>query len=228
MIQKTLRLILALSAASTAVSASFTFDALENEMSEYEKKHSGIEKLSKSERQFIEDWLQKNNELYHFAAPTVSDVANIKWMYESIRVLKPACLENYDESKLIYKIAMCGILHNDAARVSKWLDHHVKMGCDHFYLYNCLSSDGYMKALSPYIEKGQVELIEWPKETNDEEIFKHAIALSQRRAKWLIGPITLKEYTSLHLSNFTNDDEPYSEIVLQDGAPTRLIVKPHR
>ncbi len=36
------------------------------------------------------------------------------------------------------------------------------MGAKHFYLYNNLSQDNYLEVLQPYIESGDVELIEWP------------------------------------------------------------------
>ncbi len=66
------------------------------------------------------------------------------------------------EGKCQHRLAVCAIFHNKSPRLKEWIDyHHEVLGASHFYLYNNNSSDDYRDVLSPYVEKGLVELIEW-------------------------------------------------------------------
>lgn len=66
-------------------------------------------------------------------------------------------------------------------------------GFEHFYLYNNLSHDNYKEVLEPYIEKGIVELEEWPydHEIADEfdaiqcKAYSHALKKAKKEAHWL-------------------------------------------
>ncbi len=45
----------------------------------------------------------------------------------------------------------------------EWIEFHRIVGVDHFFLYNNNSVDQYKKVLEPYIKKGVVTLIDWPR-----------------------------------------------------------------
>jgi len=145
----------------------FTFDQLENEMTEEERKLSGIEKLDANERLVIEEWLAKQDRLYHIAIPTVDDVRKIGWMYEIEQIKSgPIAQKNFA------KKALCIAFSNAADELVPWLEEQKQQGVDRFYLYNVQSSDNYLDVLIPYIEQGMVELIEWPRPTVDEAEIK--------------------------------------------------------
>jgi Domain of unknown function. len=63
-----------------------------------------------------------------------------------------------------YQLAICSIFQNDASYLPEWIDFHEKQGVEHFFLYNNLSEDNYKEILAPYVKKGLVEIIDWPKQ----------------------------------------------------------------
>lgn len=57
-----------------------------------------------------------------------------------------------DKRKLKYRISLCLIFNNEAPFLKEWLDYHIVVGIDHFYLYNNNSTDNYIDvALIPQL-----------------------------------------------------------------------------
>jgi hypothetical protein len=218
-------------ACSIPLEAYFSFDELEKEMTSNEKKETGIGKLTRKERQFIEKWLQNQKSSYHFTAPTVSDVAAITWMYESMPVLKPSHSRPYNEDKMAYTLALAAVFQNNAPTLVKWIKQHMKLGIEHFYLYNNMSSDNYLEGLEPFIEEGIVELIEWPQTLDERAIFLNATALAQNRAKWLLC-MNAGEYLTLpdtmRLNRILRENDHYDEIIIESETGSRSFIKPHK
>lgn len=92
-----------------------------------------------------------------------------------------------------YELSIGAIFKNDAPYLKEWIEFHRLVGVEHFWLYNNLSDDNYMQVLQPYIKKGIVELINWPRhssnvvEWNDIQCgaYKDAAYRSQERTKWI-------------------------------------------
>jgi len=61
-----------------------------------------------------------------------------------------------------YYFSICAIFKDESLSLKEWVEYHLLIGVDHFYLYNNLSSDNFVEILAPYIEKGVVTLINWP------------------------------------------------------------------
>ncbi len=61
-----------------------------------------------------------------------------------------------------YKFSICAIFKNETLGLKEWIEYHILIGVDHFYLYNNFSDDDYQSVLNPYIESGVVTLTEWP------------------------------------------------------------------
>lgn len=61
-----------------------------------------------------------------------------------------------------YYASICAIFQNEAPYLREWIEYHLLLGFEHFYLYNNNSDDGYQTVLEPYINRGIVDLIEWP------------------------------------------------------------------
>jgi hypothetical protein len=57
-----------------------------------------------------------------------------------------------------YYLVAVSIFQNEARFLKEWIEFHLMMGVEHFYLYNHLSTDHYMDVLQPYIEKKLVTL----------------------------------------------------------------------
>jgi hypothetical protein len=61
-----------------------------------------------------------------------------------------------------YYLAVCSMFQNEARFMREWLEFHKIVGVQHFYLYNNNSTDDYMGILRDYIDRGEVELFDWP------------------------------------------------------------------
>lgn len=68
---------------------------------------------------------------------------------------------NLVKSKKNYEFSICAIFKNESLILKEWIEYHLIVGVDHFYLYNNNSDDHFREILEPYIEKNIVTLIEW-------------------------------------------------------------------
>src|SRR5271167_2905681 len=66
-----------------------------------------------------------------------------------------------------YDLSACMIFRDEAPCLKEWIEFHVLLGVEHFYLYNNLSQDNYKEVLQPYVNSGIVELIEWNQESHN-------------------------------------------------------------
>jgi hypothetical protein len=90
--------------------------------------------------------------------------------------------------------AICTIFRNEAPFLKEWIEFHKLVGCQRFYLYNNGSTDNYETVLQPYIDSGEVELIDWPfvDETHQgfcftvqPKSYEDCIARTAGKVKWL-------------------------------------------
>ncbi len=66
------------------------------------------------------------------------------------------------ETEKKYVMSICAIFKNEALFLKDWIEYHLNIGVDHFYLYNVGSRDFYEKALRAYIRDDIVTLVNWP------------------------------------------------------------------
>lgn len=71
------------------------------------------------------------------------------------------------------ELALAAIFRDQAPYLVEWLEFHKLMGVDHFILYNNLSNDNYLEVLRPYIERGEVQLIDWSFDYNTPNLNHH-------------------------------------------------------
>lgn len=60
------------------------------------------------------------------------------------------------------KLNLCAMFKNEAPYLREWLEFHLMMGVEKFYLYQRLSTDDWRFVLQPYIDSGIVDLKDWP------------------------------------------------------------------
>lgn len=53
----------------------------------------------------------------------------------------------------MHYLSICAILKNEALYIKEWLDHHIKQGVEHFYLYNNESTDNVKEVIKPYEDR---------------------------------------------------------------------------
>lgn len=125
-----------------------------------------------------------------------------------------------------YTLTVAAIFKDEAPYLKEWIEYHKMMGVEHFRLYNNDSEDDYMAVLSPYIQKGEVSLVEWP---SSEEALQRwslrtqwpccvdAVNYYKGRSQWLaiididefLFPLERRDMTA-----FLKDYEAYPGVVL--------------
>lgn len=81
------------------------------------------------------------------------------WYYLLIGINSLKGRKNKKNKKHYFSI--CAIFKNEDLVIKEWIEYHLLLGVDHFYLYNNNSTDNFQNILNPYIEKEIVSLIEW-------------------------------------------------------------------
>lgn len=121
---------------------------------------------------------------------------------EQIFALKTVAINKIDQNKKYqYELAIAAIFKDEGYYLKEWIEFHKLVGVQHFYLYNNLSTDDYKSILQPYIEKGEVDLIDWPFTftTKDEwntiqlNAYDDAIKITLNKVKW-VAFIDLDEF----------------------------------
>jgi hypothetical protein len=174
----------------------FDLDSL---MTAEEQKSSGLNKLTTEEKNSLYRWLEgysafwvqsgeavPNQIRYQFSQDIGENPDDMAWVYTSRSL-------TLRKGKKYYELAMCAIFQNEAPYLKEWIEFHKLVGVQHFYLYNNLSSDNYMSVLEPYIARGEVDLIQWPfASTNNEDwnviqckAYENAIEIAKSESKWL-------------------------------------------
>lgn len=86
---------------------------------------------------------------------------------------------NYATDSKIYKynLSVCAVFKNEAKHIKEWIEYHKLIGVDHFYLYSSGSSDYFLSILNPYIDSGEIQLMQWPDASSqvDEDSFSFSI-----------------------------------------------------
>lgn len=91
-----------------------------------------------------------------------------------------------------YKLSICAIFQDEAPYLKEWIEYHLLVGVEHFYLYNNDSQDKFRPILKPYIAQGIVELIDWPSKEkggnwmpDQRRAYNQCISGSIHKTKWL-------------------------------------------
>jgi len=114
----------------------------------------------------------------------------MNWLFLFLALLSTRCFSS--EKK--YDLAICAVFQNEEFFLKEWLEFHKLIGVQHFYLYNNLSDDHSLSILKPYVEKGEVDLIDWPVEVRTVReyldllqlpVYHHALTQFKEEACWI-------------------------------------------
>lgn len=95
-----------------------------------------------------------------------------------------------------YEVSLCLLFKNEAPYLKEWLEYHLMIGVEHFYLYNNNSVDDFEEILYPYIQQGMVTLIEWPKLYSQVEAYQNCYKARKEESHW-IGFIDADEFINI-------------------------------
>jgi hypothetical protein len=71
------------------------------------------------------------------------------------------CHQHSSAEEKDHNLSICATFRNEAPFLKEWIEYHLLVGVDHFYLYDVGSVDDYMRVLNPYIRGGIVTLVSW-------------------------------------------------------------------
>lgn len=80
-----------------------------------------------------------------------------------------------DTSKCKYGISIAAIVKDEADYIEEWIQFHILMGIEHFYIYDNESSDGTTEILKEYEKLGLVTYIFWPGKYQQIPAYSNAI-----------------------------------------------------
>ena len=80
----------------------------------------------------------------------------------SVMSVIPGYYSSDEPDSFRYKLALTAIIKNEGRYLTEWIDYHLLVGIEHFYLYNNGSTDNTSEVLKPYVERGIVDLINFP------------------------------------------------------------------
>lgn len=87
------------------------------------------------------------------------------------------------------ELAICSIFQNEARFFKEWLEFHKLVGVQHFYLYNNNSTDNYKEILAPYIQKGEIDVYDWPETDHGLKAqlsaFNDCLTRTRNKVKWV-------------------------------------------
>lgn len=120
------------------------------------------------------------------------------------------------EAKYPHEISIMAVFQNEGPYLKEWIDYHLLLGVDHFYLYNHNSTDSFMEVLVPYIEKGIVDYVDYScPGFPQREAFVLALARVKNQTKWL-ALIDVDEYILPlkhdNLKEFLSEYEAYGGV----------------
>jgi hypothetical protein len=162
----------------------------------------------------------------------------------------------YSNEKLVntpsgkfHTFSICATFKNEAKYLKEWIEYHLLVGVDHFFLYNVGSTDSYLKVLAPYIKNKTVTLINWydlnkNREENAYEwtlgvqipAYENALKLhASKKTKWMVF-LDVREFlvspTEDNIPDLLKEYEEYSGIVLKsdcyDASQNKYLLPPRK
>lgn len=96
------------------------------------------------------------------------------------------------EDEYPWKLTVCAIFQNEGEWLQEWIEYHLLQGVDHFLLYNDRSDDNYQAVLQKYIDRGIVEVIDWPNYHGSKgwvgcqtRAYQHGLKRLKGHTKWI-------------------------------------------
>ncbi len=114
-------------------------------------------------------------------------------------------------------LSLCLICKDENDYLPEWLDYHILMGVERFYIYDNESRVGLRKTLAEYIERGWVVVVDIPGKAMQLQAYDHCLQTFGPNTFWL-GFIDTDEFlvpkTTLDLKEFLKNYEPYGGLVV--------------
>ena len=90
-----------------------------------------------------------------------------------------------DEDGLNHNISIVAIVKNESKYIREWIEYHLIIGVEHFYIYDNESDDDLYNILLPYINKGVVSYFYCPGPAMQTAAYNDAIARFKGSNHWM-------------------------------------------
>jgi Glycosyltransferase family 92 len=86
-------------------------------------------------------------------------------------------------------LSVCAIVKNEGAYIREWVEFHLLVGVEKFYIYDNGCEDNTLEVLQPYVDEGVMEVIPWQRfldESNPQYLaYGHCVRYVRERSFWL-------------------------------------------
>lgn len=110
-------------------------------------------------------------DLYVYASNGKEDCGNV--LLEDVEQIIPVLKESIEIKDV--PLAITAIVKNEGKYIIEWLEYHLLVGVEHFYIYDNESTDNLYGLLKDYIDKGIVTYHYWPGRVQQLATYNHAI-----------------------------------------------------
>lgn len=90
-----------------------------------------------------------------------------------------------NNKKFKYYLSSAVVIKDEADYISEWIEYHLLIGFDHFYIYDNESTDNIEEVLEPYINDGIVSFINFPGKGIQLEMIQNVLEKSSNETFWL-------------------------------------------
>ncbi|MDR1952230.1 MAG: glycosyltransferase family 92 protein [Elusimicrobiota bacterium] len=115
------------------------------------------------------------------------------------------------------ELSVVSIIKNEARYIREWLEFHLLVGVEKFYIYDNESTDNVKEILSPYVKAGIVKLIDCPGKAQQCYAYMDAMCKYANKTKWL-AIIDLDEFIvplkDEKITDFLKDFNDYCQILI--------------
>jgi hypothetical protein len=113
-------------------------------------------------------------------------------MTEPLQTFKPLCF-TFGSFCLSSYLSIFAIVKNEAPYLSEWIEYHLIVGVNKFWLVDNDSEDHPEEFLAPYISEGLVNFTQWPGSTQQLAVYNTLIPLLREQTFW-VAIIDLDEF----------------------------------
>ncbi len=85
----------------------------------------------------------------------------------------------------MHYLAACLIFKDAASYLDEWIRFHLRVGIEHFYLYDNDSGDDYETVIRPFVADGYITLYKWPGAAQQDPVFQHCLDQHREGVRWL-------------------------------------------
>lgn len=84
-----------------------------------------------------------------------------------------------------HTLSITAIMKNEGPYLKEWLDYHILVGVDKFYLYDNESTDNTTEILKPYIKRGIVDYTYYPGKAQQMNAYHDSLNKHYNETKWM-------------------------------------------